>query len=42
MGIIPNQMGIGVYAPSLDKHGNSVAGVQLLAKLSNVLNLSIY
>ena len=42
MGIIPNQMGIGVYAPSLDKHGNSVAGVQLLAKLSNALNLSIY
>ena len=42
MGIIPNQMGIGVYAPAIDKHGNSVAGVQLLAKLSNELDLSIY
>ena len=42
MGIIPNRMGIGVYAPSLDKHGNSVAGVQLLAKLSNLWDLSIY
>ena len=42
MGIIPNRMGIGVYAPSLDKHGNSVAGVKLLAKLSDLSDLSIY
>ena len=42
MGIIPRHMGIGVYAPALDKRGNSVAGVQLLAKLSSALNLSIY
>ena len=33
-----------VYAKGhkLDKHGNSVAGVQLLARLSNILDLSIY
>ena len=42
LGVIPHRMGIGVYAPALDKHGNSVAGVQLLAKLSNLLDLSIY
>ena len=42
MGIIPRRMGIGVFAPSLDKHGNSVSGVQLLAKLSQALDLSIY
>ena len=42
MGVIPRRMGIGVYAPSLDKHGNSVAGVQLLARLSSLLDLSIY
>ncbi len=42
MGVIPHRMGIGVFAPSLDKHGNSVAGVQLLAKLSQELDLSIY
>ena len=42
MGVIPHRMGIGVYAPSLDKHGNSVAGVQLLARLSDQLDLSIY
>ena len=42
LGVIPKRMGIGVYAPALDKHGNSVAGVQLLARLSNALDLSIY
>lgn len=42
MGIIPRNMGIGVYAPSLDKHGNSMAGVQMLARLSEKLDLNIY
>ena len=42
MGVIPKKMGIGVFAPALDKHGNSVAGVQLLSRLSQELDLSIY
>ena len=42
MGVIPRRMGIGVFAPALDKHGNSVAGVQALAQLSRELDLSIY
>lgn len=42
MGVIPRRMGIGVFAPSLDKHGNSVAGVELLARLSRKLELGIY
>ena len=42
MGVIPRRMGIGVFAPSLDKHGNSVAGVQALARLSQAMDLSIY
>ena len=42
MCVIPHRMGIGVYAPALDKHGNSVAGVQLLSRLSKTLDLSIY
>lgn len=42
MAVIPHKMGIGVFAPALDKHGNSVAGVQALAMLSNELELSIY
>jgi glutaminase len=42
MGVIPRRMGIGVFAPALDKHGNSVVGVQMLAKLSQELDLNIY
>ena len=42
LGVIPRRMGIGVFGPALDKHGNSVAGVQVLVKLSQALDLSIY
>ena len=42
MGVIPRHMGIGVFAPALDKHGNSVAGVKALEKFSKILDLNIY
>lgn len=42
MGVVPRRMGIGVFAPALDRHGNSVAGVKMLAELSSALDLSIY
>ena len=42
MAIAPNRMGIGVYGPSLDDHGNSIAGISMLKYLSKKLNLSIY
>lgn len=42
MGVIPKRMGIGVFAPALDKHGNSVAGVHMLMKLNQEMDLSIY
>jgi glutaminase len=42
MGVIPNRMGIGVFAPALDNRGNSYAGVKVMEKLSEALNLSIY
>ncbi len=42
MGVIPKRMGIGVFAPALDKHGNSKAGVQVLARLSRELDLGIF
>ena len=42
MGVVPRKMGVGVYAPALDKHGNSVAGVQMLNRLSLALDLNIY
>lgn len=42
MGVIPLRMGIGVYAPALDKYGNSKAGVKVLEKLSERLDLNIF
>ena len=42
LGVIPGQMGIGVFSPALDKKGNSVAGIRALELLSRELNLSIY
>lgn len=39
---VPNQMGIGVYGPALDKKGNSVAGVKILEDLSQKLKLNIF
>lgn len=42
LGIVPGQMGIGVIGPALDEKGNSVAGVQLLKRLSEYGNLSIF
>lgn len=42
MGVIPNRMGVAVFSPALDKRGNSVAGIQMLTKLSQTMDLSIY
>ncbi len=42
MGVIPKRMGIGIFAPAIDRHGNSVAGVKALEDLSRKLDLSIY
>ena len=39
---ILGKMGIGVFGPSLDKKGNSIAGVKLLEQLSEEARLSIY
>ena len=40
--VVPTRMGIGIYAPALDKKGNSLAGIQLLERLSQELYLSIF
>ena len=42
MGVIPHKMGIAVFSPSLDKRGNSIAGVKVLEKLSEKMDLSIF
>ncbi|WP_019425105.1 glutaminase A [Paenibacillus sp. OSY-SE] len=42
LALIPGQMGIGLVGPSLNEKGNSVAGVQLLAALSERYDWSIF
>ena len=42
MAVVPGRMGIGIYSPSLDLKGNSIAGIKALEKLSRELNLSIF
>ncbi|MGL5255388.1 MAG: glutaminase A [Proteocatella sp.] len=42
LSVAPTMMGIGIYGPSLDPKGNSVAGIKLLEKLSQTLYLSIF
>lgn len=39
---VPHKYGIGVYGPSLDRKGNSLAGVKILEELSAEFDLSIY
>jgi glutaminase len=42
MAIVPNEMGIGIIGPALDKKGNSVGGIHALEYLSNKVDLSIF
>ncbi len=39
---VPGMMGIGTCGPALDSRGNSVAGLAMMKKLSEELNLRIY
>ena len=42
LGSVPNKMGIGIFGPSIDKQGNSTAGVKILQDLSKELVLDIF
>jgi len=42
MAVAPGKMGIGVFGPSLDIKGNSIAGIGILEDISKTLNLSIF
>ena len=42
MAVVPTRMGIGIFSPALDGKGNSIAGIQLLERLSHTLYLSIF
>jgi glutaminase len=39
---VPGQMGIGTFGPSLDEKGNSIAGMEMLKRLSHKFDLSMY
>ncbi|OPJ55802.1 glutaminase A [Alkalithermobacter paradoxus] len=39
---VPKKLGIGVFGPSLDKKGNSVAGIRVLKDISRRASLSIF
>ena len=42
LAVLPGQLGIGVYSPRLDEHGNSVRGVQVCRSLSKDLGLHMF
>ncbi|WP_305094834.1 glutaminase A [Prescottella sp. R16] len=39
LAVLPGQLGIAVFSPRLDRHGNSVRGVRTCRELSNTLGL---
>ena len=42
MAAVPRRMGIGIFGPSLDDKGNSIAGTHVMKDLSEELDLSIF
>ncbi len=42
LSVVPGKMGIGIYGPSLDRKGNSIAGISLLEDLSAEMKLTIF
>jgi len=42
LAVVPGKMGIAVYSPRLDRHGNSIAGIMALEALSSEMNLHIF
>ncbi|ATD70449.1 MULTISPECIES: glutaminase A [Gordonia] len=42
LAVLPGQLGIGVYSPRLDEHGNSVRGVETCWHLSKDLGLHMF
>lgn len=41
MGVLPGQVGIAVFSPKLDEHGNSVRGVEIFERLSKDMGLHL-
>jgi glutaminase len=42
LGVVPGQMGIGVFSPPLDSKGNSVRGIKVFQELSQRFGLHIF
>jgi glutaminase len=42
LGVVPERCGIGIFGPSLDKRGNSIAGLKLLEIFADENNFSIF
>jgi glutaminase len=41
LAVLPGQLGIAVFSPPLDQHGNSVRGVEVCRQISTDLNLNL-
>lgn len=41
IGVLPGQVGVAVFSPRLDQHGNSVRGVEMMQRLSDDLGLHL-
>ena len=39
---VPRKIGLGVFSPALDEHGNSVVGYHIISDFVNKLNLSLF
>jgi len=42
LAVLPGQLGIGVFSPRLDVHGNSVRGIRVCQELSRKLDLHLF
>lgn len=42
MGVLPKNMGIGVYGPALDVYGNSIGGIGILKDISSKYDYNIF
>lgn len=42
LAVVPGKMGIGVYSPLIDAHGNSIRGIKVFKELAQELQLHIF
>jgi glutaminase len=42
LGVVPGRYGVATFGPALDRKGNSVVGIRMLRRLSEILDFSIF